>query len=115
MMTIAAICVQTILTPTFLFMTSEEIIEEELGNLKRKGYQCKFILHNDSLYCPERDMNFRSHELLINEEYRFEDKNDPSRNTILFTIESSEYQLRGFLEITPFSSAETIFNEQGKF
>lgn len=78
-------------------MTTEKTLIEELENLKRKGYNCKFIKKNDFLYCSEKDLNFRSYELSITELFRFEDKNEPAKNTILYAIESVEYGLKGFL------------------
>ena len=78
-------------------MTTEKIFIEQLENLKRKGYNYKFIKKNDFLYCSEKDMNFRSYELSITEQFRYEDKNEPSKNTVLYAIESEEYGLKGFL------------------
>lgn len=78
-------------------MTTEKTFIEELENLKSKGYNCKFIKKNDFLYCSEKDMNFRSYELSITEQFRYEDKNEPSKNTVLYAIESAEYGLKGFL------------------
>ena len=42
-------------------------------------------------------MNFRSYELNITEKYRYENKNEPSKNTVLYAVESPEYGLKGFL------------------
>lgn len=78
-------------------MTTENIFIEELENLKRKGFNCKFIKKNDFIYCSEKDLNFRSYELSITEQFRYEDKNEPSRNTVLYSIESKQYGLKGFL------------------
>ncbi|MEO7524355.1 MAG: hypothetical protein ABIT58_09690 [Ferruginibacter sp.] len=78
-------------------MTSEKTFMEELENLKNKGYSFKFIKKNDFLYCSEKDLNFRSYELSITEQFRYEDKNEPSKNTVLYAIESEEYGLKGFL------------------
>lgn len=78
-------------------MTNNKTFLEELDKLKKKGYTCNFIKKNDSLYCSDKDLNFRSHELTITEQYRYEDKKEPSRNTVLYAIESVEYGLKGFL------------------
>lgn len=78
-------------------MTTDNIFIEQLEKLKLKGYTCNFIKKNDFLYCSERDMNFRSYELSITEAFRYEDKNEPSNNTVLYAIESEEYGLKGFL------------------
>jgi hypothetical protein len=42
-------------------------------------------------------MNFRSHELTITEKFRYENKFEPGRNSVLYAIESPEYGLKGFL------------------
>lgn len=78
-------------------MTADKIFIEELESLKSKGYNCRFIKKNDFLYCSDKDMNFRSYELNITEQFRYENKTEPSRNTVLYAIESAEYGLKGFL------------------
>ena len=78
-------------------MTTNNTFTEELEKLKRNGYTCNFIKKNDFLYCSDRDMNFRSYELTITEQFRYEDKKEPSKNTVLYAIESEEYGLKGFL------------------
>ncbi len=78
-------------------MTTENAFTEELEKLKQNGYTCNFIKKNDFLYCSERDMNFRSYELTITEKFRYEDRKEPSKNTVLYAIESEEYGLKGFL------------------
>ena len=78
-------------------MKTNNTFTEELEKLKRNGYTCNFIKKNDFLYCSDRDMNFRSYELTITEQFRYEDKKEPSKNTVLYAIESEEYGLKGFL------------------
>ena len=78
-------------------MNTAVSFSEILENLKQQGYTYNFIKKHDSLYCSEKDLNFRSYELLIREHYRYEDKEEPSRNSVLYAIESEEYGLKGFL------------------
>ncbi|MBS1742653.1 MAG: hypothetical protein JST81_06405 [Bacteroidetes bacterium] len=78
-------------------MNTNSIFTEQLEILKNKGYNYRFIKKNDSLYCSEKDLNFRSYELSITEQFRYEDKREPSKNTVLYAIESTEYGLKGFL------------------
>lgn len=78
-------------------MKTNNTFTEELEKLKRNGYTSIFIKKNDFLYCSDRDMNFRSYELTITEQFRYEDKREPSKNTVLYAIESEEYGLKGFL------------------
>ena len=68
-----------------------------LNELKNNGYTCNFIKKNEFLYCSEREMNFRSYELNITEKFRYENKNEPSENTVLYAVESPEYGVKGFL------------------
>ena len=70
-----------------------------LEDLQKQGYTCKFYKNNDYLYCTERDMNFRSYELNISETFRYENKEEPFRNGILYAIESPEYGLKGLAKI----------------
>jgi hypothetical protein len=78
-------------------MTAEQTFMEVLEGLKRRGYIFNFIKKNDSLYCSEKDMNFRSYELNITEQFRYENRFEPSKNTIVYAIESAEYGLKGLL------------------
>lgn len=72
-------------------------LTEALNELKNSGYTCNFIKKNEFLYCSEKEMNFRSYELNITEKFRYENKNEPSENTVLYAVESPEYGLKGFL------------------
>lgn len=72
-------------------------LAEALNELKNNGYTCNFIKKNEFLYCSEREMNFRSYELNITEKFRYENKNEPSENTVLYAVESPEYGVKGFL------------------
>ena len=79
-------------------LTRETItLMEALNELKTSGYIFNFIKKNEFLYCSEKEMNFRSYELNITEKYRYENKNEPSKNTVLYAVESPEYGLKGFL------------------
>ena len=79
-------------------LTRETItLMEALNELKTSGYIFNFIKKNEFLYCSEKEMNFRSYELNITEKYRYENKNEPSKNTVLYAVESPEYDLKGFL------------------
>jgi len=70
---------------------------EALNELKNSGYTFNFIKKNEFLYCSEKEMNFRSYELNITERYRYENKSEPSKNSVLYAVESPEYGLKGFL------------------
>lgn len=72
-------------------------LTEALNELKNSGYIFNFIKKNEFLYCSEKEMNFRSYELNITEKFRYENKNEPSENTVLYAVESPEYGLKGFL------------------
>ncbi len=80
---------------TFIIKTAK--LTEALNELKSSGYTCNFIKKNEFLYCSEKEMNFRSYELNITEKFRYENKNEPSENTVLYAVESPEYGLKGFL------------------
>ena len=78
-------------------MILENPLMNALDDLLKQGYTCKFYKNNDYLYCTERDMNFRSYELNISETFRYENKQEPFRNGILYAIEAPEYGVKGFL------------------
>ncbi len=79
-------------------ITSEAAaFSEALHELKSSGYLFSFIKKNEFLYCEEKEMNFRIYELTITEKFRYENKNEPSTNTVLYAVESPEYGLKGFL------------------
>ncbi len=80
---------------TFIIKTAK--LTEALNELKSSGYTYNFIKKNEFLYCSEKEMNFRSYELNITEKFRYENKNEPSENTVLYAVESPEYGLKGFL------------------
>lgn len=72
-------------------------IAEALDELKKNGYIFNFIKKNEFLYCSEKEMNFRSYELFITEKFRYENKQKPSENSVLYAVESAEFGLKGFL------------------
>ena len=74
-----------------------QTLSEALDELKQSGYTCNFIKKNEFLFCTDREMNFRSYELKISEKFRYENKNEPSQNSVLYIVESPEYGLKGFL------------------
>jgi len=80
-----------------ILTTESQTFEEALDDLKQNGYSFMFIKKNEFLYCSEKEMNFRSYELIITEKYRYENKNEPYKNTVLYAVESPEYGLKGFL------------------
>lgn len=79
------------------FTTGAGTLAEALNELISSGYTFNFIKRNEFLYCSEKEMNFRSYELNITEKYRFENKHEPSKNSVLYAVESAEYGLKGFL------------------
>lgn len=68
-----------------------------LDELKQSGYTCNFIKKNEFLFCTDREMNFRIYELNISEKFRYENKKEPSQNSVVYAVESPEYGLKGFL------------------
>lgn len=75
----------------------EKGLLEELEKLKSRGYTSNFIRKNETLYCTDKDLNFRIYELLITEHYRFESKHDPFKNVVVYTVESAECSVKGLL------------------
>jgi hypothetical protein len=78
-------------------MAENEMLNYALNDLQRNGYTFNFIIKDQCLFCCEKGMNFRSYELNITEKFRYENKSEPSRNSVLYAIESPEYGLKGFL------------------
>ena len=72
-------------------------LAEALDELKRNGYTFIFEKKNEFLYCIEKELNFRSYELNITEKFRYENKSEPSKNSVLYAVESQEFGLKGFL------------------
>jgi len=70
---------------------------DALNELISSGYIFNFTKKNEFVYCSEKEMNFRSYELNITEKFRYENKNEPYKNTVLYAVESPEYGLKGFL------------------
>ncbi len=70
---------------------------DALHNLQKKGYTYNFIKLNQYIYCTDKKLNFKSHELTITEKFRYENKFEPSLNNVLYAIEAPEYGLKGFL------------------
>lgn len=71
---------------------------EALNELKREGYHFHFIKKNEFLYCIEKEMHFRIYELEITEKFRFENKNEPSQNIVLYAVESLQFKIKGYVE-----------------
>ncbi|CAN5812980.1 hypothetical protein BH11BAC4_BH11BAC4_10280 [soil metagenome] len=80
-----------------ILTTESGTFEEALAELKRNGYTFNFVKKNEFLYCSEKEMNFKTYELTITEKYRYENKNEPSSNSVLYAVESPEYGLKGYL------------------
>jgi len=78
-------------------MGDNERLNFALDDLQKNGYTCNFIKKDQFFYCCERGLNFRSYELNITEKFRYENKFEPSRNSVVYAIESPEYGLKGFL------------------
>ncbi|MEJ7625473.1 MAG: hypothetical protein WKF35_01315 [Ferruginibacter sp.] len=78
-------------------MAENETLRFALNDLFKKGYTCNFVKNDQYFFCREKGMNFRSYELTITEEFRYENKFEPARNSVLYAIESPEYGLKGFL------------------
>ncbi len=74
-----------------------QTLSAALDELIQSGYTCNFIKKNEFLFCTDREMNFRSYELNISEKFRYENKNEPSQNSVVYAVESPEYGLKGFL------------------
>lgn len=71
--------------------------DDALHNLQKTGYTYNFIKLNQYIYCTDKNLNFKSHELTITEKFRYENKYDPSLNNVLYAIEAPEFGLKGFL------------------
>lgn len=94
------ICVENNLK--FKYMLSKLPFEstslaEALNELKVSGYTFDFIKKNEFLHCIQKAMNFRSYELNITEKFRYENKHEPSRNSVLYAVEAPEFGLKGYL------------------
>ena len=72
-------------------------IENAIEHLEKEGYTHHFIKKDNYFHCPEKDLNFYTHELSITEAYRHENKTDPGKNAVLYVIEASNYGLKGTL------------------
>lgn len=68
-----------------------------MKDLQESGYTFHFIKNRDYFFCCETKMNFKGHELNITEMFRYENKNDPGKNGVIYAIESAEYGLKGVL------------------
>jgi len=78
-------------------MAENEKLSYALDVLQKNGYTYNFIKKDMFFFCCEKGLNFRSYELTITEKYRYENKFEPARNSVLYAIESHEYGLKGFL------------------
>lgn len=78
-------------------MVDNETFNYALDDLQKNGYTYNFIKKDQCFICCEKGLNFRSYELTITERFRYENKFEPSRNSVLYAIESPEYGLKGFL------------------
>ena len=88
---------KTFLKSKYLGMAENEKLNCALDTLQKMGYTYNFIKKDLFFYCCEKGMNFRSYELKITEQFRYENKFEPAMNSVLYAIESPEYGLKGFL------------------
>ena len=75
----------------------EKGLLEELEKLKNRGYTSNYIKKNEMIYCTDKELNFRIYELVITEQYRFESKQDPFKNIVVYSVESPVYSVKGLL------------------
>lgn len=78
-------------------MKQYQNIQNALEDLKSHGYLLRFIKRDKYFHCLDKDLNFCTHELNIEEAYRYEDKQQPGQNTVLYSIESASYGIKGIL------------------
>lgn len=78
-------------------MKQYQNFQNALEDLKRHGYLLRFIKRDKYFHCLDRDINFCTHELNIEEAFRYENKQQPGQNTVLYAIESASYGIKGIL------------------
>ena len=78
-------------------MYAYDTVTEALGNLWERGYTASFKLHTDCLYCHDNQIRLSPNEFNIDELYRFEGNTDPSDETIIYAISSTNGNIKGTL------------------
>lgn len=78
-------------------MKQYQNIQNAMEDLRRHGYLLQFIKKDKYFHCLDKNLNFCTYELTIEEAYRYEDKHEPGHNKILYSIESASYGLKGIL------------------
>lgn len=72
-------------------------IAHALSKLNNAGYHYTFIKKDNYIHCLEKHLVFCTHELFIDEFYRFGNKLFPSEKSVLYMVEDRVTGLKGTL------------------
>ena len=71
-------------------MKNYRSLSEATNDLKTRGYNLDFNLKADCIECPSHNLQWHPEDFTIDEFYRFEGMSNPSDNSIVFAISSTD-------------------------
>ncbi len=76
-------------------MENYQTMVEALNGLKEQGYTLDFNLANGILHNSEQNITLHPDDFNINGVYRFEGPSDPADNSVVYSLESEKYGIKG--------------------
>lgn len=67
-----------------------DTLTEQIAELQERGYTYDFALQENGLVCKSLDRSFRPNQFTIVETHRFEGMSNPSDNSVLYAIQSTD-------------------------
>jgi hypothetical protein len=92
-------------------MISYDTVSEAVNDLKKRGFDVDFNLHENCIVCHDDKFNVEDFE--ITEVYRFEGNTDPSDEAVVYAIESKDGR-KGVLVNGYGISADVLDGEMAK-
>jgi len=95
------------LTKKLHVMKNYTSLEDATNDLKRRGYDFDFSTTSDCLYCGDLDMRLDPEDFHVDEIYRFDQKSETVRSSVIYAISSSTGP-KGIIVDTDGTHVETL-------
>lgn len=78
-------------------MENYDTLTDAIKALKEQGYTEDFNLNDDCIECRAGEYKLAHDEFLIDKSFRFDVNEDPSDQSVVYAISSSDHKLKGLL------------------
>ena len=88
-----------------------DTLSQAMNGLRKEGYTEDFNLKQNSIYCPNKEIEVNANDFNIDKFYRFEGMSNPADSSILYAISSKKNNIKGVLVNAYSIYAENTSNE----